>query len=78
MRILTMQAFLVAIDPVMEARSGRHDHFPNTRQRYQIHSLPVKSSFVFDAVSVRELGKVHLLEQWLQVREILMEAGRLV
>ena len=57
-----MQAFLVSVDPVMEARSGRHEHFRNTRQRYQIHSLPVKSSLVFDAVSVRELGKVHPLE----------------
>lgn len=76
-RVLAMQALLVAIHPGLTSISlalRRHlvvlDHF--------IHSLPVESTFILDAVAVRKLGEVHFLEQRFQFGEILVEIRGLV
>lgn len=61
MCILAMQAFLITIDPVTGPKSGDMI-IPEYEGECDIHCLPVKSAFVSDAVSIRELSEIHFLK----------------
>ena len=54
MRVLAVQALLVAINP-----RGRLD-FENLDQGVVSHSLPVEATLVTNASAIGKLGKVHL------------------
>lgn len=76
MGVLTVQTLLISIDPDPCQKQGIFEAYESLI--FDLHGLPVESTFILDASAIRKTSEVDFTKQFLKLGKELVEAGCII